>query len=258
MIAALLADPGEGPALVVCPVSVLGNWERELARFAPTLSVMVHHGRNATITMRVLEKRAAVNDVVLTTYSLLARDRDHLASVEWSRIVLDEAQQVKNPRTAQARAAAGLRAGRRVALTETPVENRLGNLWSIIHLLNPGLLGPAAEFRERFALPIERDGDPVATDRLRRATGPFVLRRLKTDRSIIADLPEKIETVDRCPLTGEQATLYQAVVDDLIEQAEAADGIQRRGIVLAGLTKLKQVCKHPAHFLGDGSAMRGR
>ena len=127
-----------------------------------------------------------------------------------------------------------------------------------MHLLNPGLLGSAAEFRERFALPIERERDPTATDRLRRATGPFVLRRLKTDRSIIADLPDKIETVDRCPLTREQATLYQAVVDDLLDQADAADGIQRRGIVLAGLTRLKQVCNHPAHFLGDGSGLAGR
>ncbi len=258
VIATLLVDPGEGPALVVCPVSVLGNWERELARFAPTLAVMVHHGPARHDHDEDFGKRAAANDVVLTTYSLLARDRDHLGAVEWSRIVLDEAQQVKNPGTAQTRAAAELRAGRRLALTGTPVENRLADLWSIMHLLNPGLLGSALEFRERFALPIERDGDPVATERLRRATGPFVLRRLKTDRSIIADLPDKIETVDRCPLTREQATLYQAVVDDLLAQADSSDGIQRRGIVLAGLTRLKQVCNHPAHFLADGSGLPGR
>ena len=256
VIATMLADPGDGPALVVCPVSVLGNWEREMTRFAPTLSVMVHHGPTRHHHEEDLGQRAGVHDVVLTTYSLLARDRD-LASIEWSRIVLDEAQQVKNPGTAQTRAAGELRAGRRLALTGTPVENRLGDLWSIMHLLNPGLLGSAAEFRERFALPIERDGDPAATNRLRRATGPFVLRRLKTDKSIIADLPDKIETVDRCPLTREQATLYQAVVDDLLEQAESAEGIQRRGIVLAGLTKLKQVCNHPAHFLADGSGLVG-
>ena len=258
VIAAMLADPAEGPALVVCPVSVLGNWEREIARFAPALSVMVHHGPSRRDHDEDFGQRAAAHDVVLTTYSLLARDQEDLASVDWSRIVLDEAQQVKNPGTAQARAAATLRAGRRVALTGTPVENRLGDLWSIMNLLNPGLLGTAPEFRERFALPIERDADPVATERLRRATGPFVLRRLKTDRSIIADLPEKIESVDRCPLTREQATLYQAVVDDLLAQAEEAEGIQRRGIVLAGLTKLKQVCNHPAHFLGDGSPLAGR
>jgi non-specific serine/threonine protein kinase len=258
VIATLLADPGAGPTLVVCPVSVLGNWERELARFAPTLSVMVHHGPTRHDHDQDFGQRAAVHDVVLTTYSLLARDREHLAPLEWSRIVLDEAQQVKNPGTAQTRAAAELHAGRRLALTGTPVENRLGDLWSIMHLLNPGLLGSAAEFRERFAQPIERDGDEAATDRLRRATGPFVLRRLKTDKSIISDLPDKIESVDRCPLTREQATLYQAVVDDLLDQADSADGIQRRGIVLAGLTKLKQVCNHPAHFLADGSGLVGR
>jgi SNF2 family DNA or RNA helicase len=258
VIAAMLADPSDGPALVVCPVSVLGNWERELARFAPTLSVMVHHGPTRHDHDGDFGQRATVHHVVLTTYSLLARDRDALASVEWSRMVLDEAQQVKNPGTAQTRAAADLRAGRRLALTGTPVENRSSDLWSIMHLLNPGLLGSAAEFRERFALPIERDGDPAATDRLRRATGPFLLRRLKTDRSIIADLPDKIETFDRCPLTREQATLYQAVVDDLLEQADSSDGIQRRGIVLAGLARLKQVCNHPAHFLADGSGLAGR
>jgi SNF2 family DNA or RNA helicase len=127
-----------------------------------------------------------------------------------------------------------------------------------MNLLNPGLLGSPVEFRERFAVPIERDRDPAATERLQRATGPSVLRRLKTDKSVIADLPDKIETVDRCPLTREQATLYQAVVDDLLDQAEAADVIQRRGIVLAGLSKLKQACNHPAHFLADGSVLAGR
>jgi len=258
VIAAMLADPGHGPTLVVCPVSVLGNWERELARFAPSLLAMVHHGPTRHDHEEDFGQRAAGHDVVLTTYSLLALDRDHLASVEWSRVVFDEAQQVKNPGTAQTRAAAGLRAGRRLALTGTPVENRLTDLWSIMHLLNPGLLGSAAEFRDRFALPIERGGDPDAAGRLRRATGPFVLRRLKTDKSIIADLPDKIETIDRCPLTREQATLYRAVVDDLLYQAAAADGIQRRGIVLAGLSKLKQVCNHPAHFLCDGSGLADR
>jgi SNF2 family DNA or RNA helicase len=125
-------------------------------------------------------------------------------------------------------------------------------------VLNPGLLGSARSFRERFAVPIERDHDAEATDLLRRATGPFVLRRLKTDRSIITDLPDKIETVDRCPLTREQATLYQAVVDDLLASADEAEGIDRRGIVLAGLLRLKQVCNHPAHFQADGSPLRGR
>jgi hypothetical protein len=258
LIASLLAHPGDGPTLVVCPVSVLGNWERELARFAPCLRVLVHHGPARNEGKEVLEKRAAVHDVVLTTYSLLTRDHDRLVPVRWSTVVFDEAQQVKNPGSAQTRAAAQLQGRRRVALTGTPVENRLAELWSIMHLLNPGLLGAAAEFRRRFAIPIERDGDPEAARLLQRITGPFVLRRLKTDRSIIADLPDKIETVDRCPLTREQASLYQAVVDDLLWQADHSEGIERRGLVLAGLTRLKQVCNHPAHFLADGSPLAGR
>jgi SNF2 family DNA or RNA helicase len=259
LIATLLAEPTEQPTLVVCPVSVLGNWQRELLRFAPELRVLVHHGPDRHgDDQQGFARRAGVHDVVLTTYSLLARDREQLSSVAWGRVVLDEAQQIKNPATAQAKAAQQLKALRRVALTGTPVENRLSELWSIMHVLNPGLLGPARSFRERFALPIERDGDPEATELLRHVTGPFVLRRLKTDKTIITDLPDKIETVDHCPLTREQVTLYRAVVDDLLSGADEAEGISRRGLVLAGLLRLKQVCNHPAHFLADGSALQGR
>ena len=252
LIAALLADPVDGATLVVCPVSVLGNWERELARFAPSLDVHTHHGPDRA------SRAFAGHEVVLTTYSLVARDVAELAEVDWGRLVLDEAQQIKNPAAAQTKAVGQLRARRRIALTGTPVENRLSELWSIMQVLNPGLLGSARSFRERFALPIERDNDSEATELLRRATGPFVLRRLKTDRSIITDLPDKIETVDRCPLTREQATLYQAVVDDLLADADEAEGMSRRGLVLAGLLRLKQVCNHPAHFQADGSPLRGR
>lgn len=258
LIAAELADPGEGPTLVVCPVSVLGNWERELARFAPGLAVMVHHGPQRITTKARFAKQARSHDVVLSTYSLVGRDAELLGGLGWGRLVLDEAQQVKNPGTAQARAVRGLEAQRRVALTGTPVENRLSELWSIMHILNPGLLGSARSFRERFATPIERDHDEEATELLRRVTGPFILRRLKTDRSIISDLPDKIETVDRCPLTREQASLYRAVVDDLLTDADESEGIARRGAILAGLLRLKQVCNHPAHFLADASALSGR
>jgi SNF2 family DNA or RNA helicase len=195
---------------------------------------------------------------LLTTYSLLARDLEHLVAVRWERIAFDEAQQLKNPGAGQTRAARQLDAPRRIALTGTPVENRLSELWSIMELLNPGLLGSQASFRQRFAVPVEREGDEAAAEQLRRVTGPFVLRRLKTDKTIIDDLPDKIETVDRCPLTREQATLYRAVVDDLLTGAEEEDGMSRRGRVLAGLLRLKQVCNHPAHFLGDGSALAGR
>jgi len=259
LIATLLADPAPGPTLVVCPVSVLGNWERELARFAPACRVLAHHGAGRHRGGEApFAERAAQHDVVLSTYSLLARDLDHLTAVAWGRVVFDEAQQIKNPGAAQAKAARRLRADRRVALTGTPVENRLSELWSIMDVLNPGLLGSARSFRERFALPIERDSDEAATALLRRVTQPFVLRRLKTDRSIIADLPDKIETVDHCPLTREQATLYRAVVDDLLAAADEAEGIARRGAVLAGLLRLKQVCNHPAHYLADSSPLAGR
>ena len=195
---------------------------------------------------------------MLTTYSLVHRDIDSLAGIAWGRLVLDEAQQVKNPGTAQSRAVRRLTAGRRVALTGTPVENRLSELWSIMHVLYPGLLGPIREFKQRFAVPIERDGDEEATRRLQRITGPFILRRLKSDPDIAPDLPDKIERTDRCPLTREQATLYQAVVDDLLRDAQEKEGIDRRGAVLAGLIRLKQVCNHPALLLGDGSPLPGR
>ncbi len=259
LIASVLTDPQCRPTLVVCPTSVLGNWERELARFAPSLRVLVHHGPDRFRShVEPFVARVADHDVVVTSYALVARDVAALEPVRWGRVVLDEAQQVKNPYTAQAKAVHRLGADRRVALTGTPVENRLTELWAIMQAVNPGLLGGLRSFRERFARPIERDEDPEATAGLQRLVAPFVLRRLKTDKTIIDDLPDKVEQTERCPLTREQATLYQAVVDDLLEQADAADGIGRRGIVLAGIMKLKQVCNHPAHFLKDGTALAGR
>ena len=259
LIATMLADPVPGPTLVISPVSVLGNWERELQRFAPNLTVIAHHGRDRhTDNELPFAQRAAQHDVVLTTYSLIARDIDHLAEVEWARIALDEAQQVKNPGTAQTKAVAQLSAYRRIALTGTPVENRLAELWSLMHILNPGLLGNLTSFTRRFSGPIERDHDEDATALLKRVTGPFILRRLKSDRSIIDDLPDKIEQTERCALTREQATLYQAVVDELLAAVAEADEMTKRGLVLAGISKLKQVCNHPAHFLRDGSALTAR
>ncbi len=258
MIATLLADPVDAPTLVVCPVSVLGNWERELERFAPTLRVKIHHGIDRLRADEQPFAERAAADVVLTTYTVVARDIEMLAGVQWGRLVLDEAQQVKNPGTAQTKAIHRIDAGRRIALTGTPVENRLAELWSLMSVLNPGLLGTSTEFKRRFALPIEANGDRGAADLLKRITGPFVLRRLKTDRSIITDLPDKIEQTEQCPLTREQATLYQAVVNDLLEKAENTDGITRRGLVLGGIMKLKQVCNHPAHFARDGTRLAGR
>ncbi len=258
LIATLLADSIDAPTLVVCPVSVLGNWQRELERFAPTLRVKVHHGPDRLRAGDQPFAERASADVVLTSYAIVARDTQLLAEVPWGRLVLDEAQQVKNAGTAQSKAIRALGASRRIALTGTPVENRLSELWSLMHVLNPGLLGTRTDFTRRFATPIESNQDQEAVALLKRITGPFILRRLKSDRSIITDLPDKIEQTEHCAMTKEQASVYKAIVDDLLEQADASDGMARRGLVLAGISKLKQVCNHPAHFARDGSSLAGR
>lgn len=258
LLALLAGDPPDaGPTLLVCPMSLVGNWQREAAKFTPGLRVHVHHGAERA---RGAEFTAAAHgaDLVLTTYSVAARDAVDLASIDWHRVVVDEAQAIKNASTRQAEAVRALPARQRVAVTGTPVENRLADLWSIMQFANPGLLGPAATFRKRFAEPIERNGDAEAAERLRRITGPFVLRRLKTDSSIISDLPEKLEMEVVCNLTAEQAALYQVVVDDMLARIETSDGIERRGLVLATMTRLKQVCNHPAQLLRDGSPLDGR
>ena len=246
------------PALVVCPTSVVGNWRRELARFAPSLRVLVHHGADRERTGFV--EAAAGHDVVVSAYPLLHRDQELLAAVEWSALVLDEAQNIKNPDTRQARAARSLRAGQRIALTGTPVENRLAELWSIFQFLNPGYLGTQAGFQRHFARPIEREHDADAAKRLRTLTGPFILRRVKTDPTVISDLPAKNEIKTYCTLTKEQATLYQAVVGETLRKLEQdeAEGMGRRSLVLTTLMRLKQVCNHPAQYLADHSALDDR
>jgi SNF2 family DNA or RNA helicase len=261
-VLALLAAERAGehrppPTLVVAPMSLVGNWRRETERFVPSLRTYVHHGPERR---RGDDFRSAVatSDLVITTYGTATRDRELLADVRWARIVCDEAQAIKNSATKQATAVRNLPANGRVALTGTPVENRLGELWSIMEFANPGLLGSAATFRRRFADPIEDGNDPEAAAALKRATQPFILRRLKTDRTIISDLPEKQEIKVWCNLTPEQASLYQATVDDMLDKIANAEGIERRGLVLATMTKLKQACNHPAHLLKDGSALPGR
>ncbi|HKX33683.1 MAG TPA: DEAD/DEAH box helicase [Blastocatellia bacterium] len=248
---------GRLPALIVCPTSVISNWQREAARFTPDLPVMVHHGVTRA-KGAAFKKEAARHAMVISSYSLLQRDAAILQDLDWSGIVLDEAQNIKNSETKQARAARSLKAGFRLALTGTPVENNVGDLWSIMEFLNPGLLGNQAQFKRRFFVPIQAHRDPEAAQRLKRMTGPFILRRLKTDRTIISDLPEKMEMKVFCTLTKEQASLYAAVVEEANRSIEATDGIQRKGVVLATLSKLKQVCNHPAQFLGDNSAIPGR
>jgi non-specific serine/threonine protein kinase len=246
-----------GPTLLVCPMSLVGNWQREAARFTPDLRVHVHHGAERP-KGKAFHAVVAASDLVVTTYGLMLRDVDALREMSWRRIVLDEAQAVKNAATRAAVAARSLPSTHRFAVTGTPVENRLGDLWSLMEFTNPGLLGQPSAFKQRFATPIERHGDAEAASRLRSLTQPFVLRRLKTDTSIITDLPAKIEMDVVCSLTREQASLYQAVVADMMERIESTEGIERRGLVLATMTKLKQICNHPAQFLKDGSRLSGR
>jgi hypothetical protein len=245
------------PALIVCPMSVVGNWERELARFAPTLPVVRHHGAGRARTLDELTA-APPHAIVVTTYGMLRRDRALLGEMDWAVAVLDEAQNVKNPASQQAGAARALRASHRFALTGTPLENRLAELWSILEYCVPGILGPLEGFRRRFAVPIERYRDEAAAERLRRLVSPFLLRRLKSDPAIAADLPPKQEMPVVCTLTREQATLYQAAVEDAMARIEGTEGVKRRGIVLALLTALKQICNHPAHYLHEAGPLPGR
>ncbi|RDI64233.1 DEAD/DEAH box helicase [Nocardia pseudobrasiliensis] len=262
-VLALLAHERENaekpvePTLLVCPMSVVGNWQREAERFAPDLRVLVHHGAGRRKDAE-LDAAVSDSDLVITTYALLARDAEELKRQPWERIVLDEAQHIKNANTRQARAARTLPARHRLALTGTPVENRLEELRSILDFAAPKLLGKASEFHARFAIPIERERDENAISRLRAITAPFVLRRVKTDPAVISDLPDKIEMTVRANLTVEQAALYQAVVDDMVAKLKGAEGMARKGAVLGALTRLKQVCNHPAHFLGDGSSVLRR
>ncbi|GAA4067829.1 DEAD/DEAH box helicase [Nonomuraea soli] len=248
----LVHEKSGRPTLLVCPMSLIGNWQREAARFAPGLRVHVHHGASRD------PAKLTDADLVITTYGTAQRDLDTLKQVAWRRVVCDEAQAIKNSGTLQAQAVRSITAETRLALTGTPVENHLAELWSIMEFCNPGLLGSKQRFRTRFQEPIEARQDAQAEQALKRATGPFVLRRLKTDKSIISDLPEKLEVKEWCTLTPEQASLYQAVVDDMMGKIDGSEGIERRGLVLAAMAKLKQVCNHPAHLLKDGSRLAGR
>jgi SNF2-related domain/SNF2 Helicase protein/Helicase conserved C-terminal domain len=245
------------PTLLVCPMSLVGNWQREAGRFTPDLRVHVHHGAERS-RGSAFEQAVREANLVITTYAIAARDAADLGKVEWRRVVVDEAQAIKNAATKQAVALRLLPGAHRIAVTGTPVENRLADLWSVVDFANPGLLGSASSFKQRYAVPIERHGDDEAAERLRTVTQAFILRRLKTDRTIISDLPDKIEMDVVCSLTREQASLYQAVVDDMLFKIDNSEGMERRGLVLATMTKLKQVCNHPAHLLRDGSRLGGR
>ena len=246
--------PADAPSLIVAPASLLANWKNELARFAPTLRAgFIHPSETPASEWREAKDAEAFlanKDVVLTTYTQATR-LEWLAAHDWRLVILDEAQAIKNPGARQTRALKRLRARARIALSGTPVENRLGDLWSLYDFLNPGLLGSAPDF-SRCVKALQTATPPDFTP-LRRLVRPYLLRRLKTDRSIITDLPDKTELIAWCPLGKRQAALYERSVQELAEKLETlTDGIQRRGLVLAFLMRFKQICNHPSHWLGDG------
>ncbi|MFJ5230647.1 SNF2-related protein [Kitasatospora sp. NPDC088391] len=245
------ARGARGPVLLVCPTSLVGNWQREAAAFAPRLRVHLHHGPD-----RTAPDPAA--DLVVTTYGVLQRDAEILRAVRWRRVVADEAQHVKNRSARQSRALRSLRSGPRIALTGTPVENRLADLHAVLDFTNPGLFGTPESFKERYAVPIEQHGNREVADRLQRLTAPFLLRRLKSDPEIGQQLPAKQEFTVRCDLTPEQAGLYRAVVAELLRRLGGIRGVERKGAILAALGRLKQVCNHPAQLLHDNSPLGGR
>ena len=236
-----------GPVLLVCPTSVVTNWRREVERFTPTLRAMVHQGPKR---LKGKTFNAVLNnvDIVLTSYAVARQDIEQFQDIDWHSVILDEAQNIKNPNAKQSRAVRKLKSNYRLALTGTPVENRLSELWSIMHFLNPGYLFTREEFRQRYAMPIERFGDKGATEKLRKLVSPFILRRMKTDPNVIDDLPEKIEMKEYCTLNEEQAVLYEVTVQNTMQQVADSDGMARRGLVLKLLMQLKQICNHPAQF----------
>jgi superfamily II DNA or RNA helicase len=240
------------PSLVVAPASLLANWAAEIARFSPNLETVVAHPSvmPAEQLKSNLAETQADADLVITSYGSLSRV-PWLASIHWRLVILDEAQAIKNPAAKQTKTVKALKADVRMALTGTPIENRLGDLWSIFDFINPGLLGSSKQFSDFVRKLADRPHNPYGP--LRELVRPYILRRLKTDKSVIADLPDKTEVKTFCPLSRKQAALYQQAVDELSRQLKQVDGMKRRGLVLAFLMRLKQICNHPSQWLGDGA-----
>lgn len=256
LIKNLRAHGEKRPILLICPTSVMENWRRETERFTPGTKILIHHGikrsRGSIFTDGGLD-----GTLVISSYSLLHRDGALFSKIEWAGVVLDEAQNIKNPDTRQSRAARSLKAGWHIALTGTPVENHVGDMWSLMEFLMPGLMPNRARFAREILRPVQA-GEKKAMDRVRRMTAPFILRRLKTDKEIINDLPEKIETKEFCTLSREQAGLYGAVTASLSQELEGAEGIKRKGVVLGAITALKQICDHPLLYVKDKSDYKNR
>ncbi|MFE2319412.1 DEAD/DEAH box helicase [Streptomyces sp. NPDC059441] len=234
-----------GPTLVVCPASLMGNWQREIEKFAPGTPVRRFHGSRRSL------EGLADGEFVLTTYGTMRLDVPRLAELPWGMVVADEAQHVKNPYSATARALRTISARARVALTGTPVENNLSELWAILDWTTPGLLGSLGAFRTRYAQAVEGSQDPAAAERLAQLVRPFLLRRRKSDPGIAPELPPKTETDRAVSLTKEQAGLYEAVVRETLAEISGADSMARRGLIVKLLTGLKQICNHPAQFLKE-------
>lgn len=238
------------PALVVCPTTLLGNWERELENFAPTLDAFIYHGLNREFSID--------HDVILTTYAILRIDLEEFKKYNWDILIIDEAQNIKNSSTSQTQAVKAIKANMKVAMTGTPVENRLSELWSIFDFINKGYLGTITDFSKNYSMPIEKFKETQRAQKLKQAISPFMLRRLKTDKTIISDLPEKIVLDEYCYLTKMQAALYERVLtQSMVEIHSAGQGINRRGAIFKLITNLKQVCNHPYHYLKHGDMSQG-
>ncbi|MHA1298205.1 MAG: DEAD/DEAH box helicase [Candidatus Helarchaeota archaeon] len=238
-----------GPSLLICPTTILTNWCHEITRFAPSIKYLIYH--DSPKNRQKMVKKIKDYDLILTTYAILQKDLKQLQKIKWAGIVLDEAQNIKNPRTKKSIAIKKLQAGYRIVLTGTPIENHLSELWSIFDFLNPKYFGGFKSFKKQFIIPIERYQHKEAIERLNNMVRPFVLRRIKSDKSIIKDLPEKVENKVYCGLSREQITLYSSVLTDMMLQISNSDGIKRKGLILSILNKLKQICNHPAQFLSD-------
>jgi hypothetical protein len=250
VLAHLGRTAGDGPALVIAPPAVVGNWAAEAARFTPGLRVVVHHGASRA-SAQELEREVAGADIVITTYGTAVRDVEALSSHHWDRLVLDEAQAIKNASNETAQQLRRIRAGTRIALTGTPIENGLGDLWAILDFVNPGLVGP----RPTFIAQLSGEGEAA----LRALNGILVFRRTKTEPEVAAELPDRIDELDHCTMTPEQIGLYQAVLDGVVKAAAAGDGAEpKQGAILAAITALKQICNHPAAYQDDGRPLAGR